>query len=280
MTKLVARRAAVALVFLGLFASVAIPQNKASLIATKEDFDRDMQLVPCKGSDRLDAVEKLFKSLGATDADISVVDLKGIKDLVVTKKGSGDEMIVVGAHYDKWSEGCGAIDNWTGIVAIAHIYASISKVETTKTFKFIAFDQEEKGLIGSDVFVRQVPKEARGSYCSMVNLDSFGFGYPQVMENTSNAKMVAAAREMWSEMKIDLSVASIPNADADSSSFLKGGIPAITFHGLNANWPKFLHSSNDKLANVNTESVFLGYRLVLPFVARLDRMSCDVFRKK
>lgn len=249
-------------------------------IATVEDIERDVDLVSCKSSDRLEAVRKLFRSMGASDDDIVIDDSRGTKNVIVTKKGASPETIVVGAHYDKVDEGCGAIDNWTGVVAIAHLYGTLRLVDTSKTFKFIAFDKEEKGLVGSHNFISGIAKADRASVCSMVNIDSFGFTLPWVMENTSDKPLVTIAKDVWKKMKLELISVPIANADADSSSFKNAGIPAITFTGLNANWRNYLHSSNDKLKNIKMDSVFAGYRLLLPFLIEIDKPACDAFRKK
>jgi Zn-dependent M28 family amino/carboxypeptidase len=264
---------------LGLILSATLAAQKPDL-ATEDDIKNDVALAPCKNSDRLAAAEKLFRDKGAADDDIKIVDAKKTKNLVVTIKGTGDGTIIVGAHYDKVSDGCGAIDNWTGIVDIANLYHTLRSLPTKKTFEFIAFDQEEEGLIGSGVFAGQIPKDQRTSICSMVNLDSFGLSNVQVLDNASMSKMTAGAKAFWKTEKLELASASISNADADSSSFVKVGIPAITFHGLNNDWQKYLHSSNDKLSNINVRSVFLGYRLILPYLAELDSDSCDVYRSK
>src|SRR4051794_39686824 len=79
-------------------------------ISTVEDIERDVKLVPCKSEERLEAVQKVFRAMGASDADITVDDKKGTKNVVVTKKGTTPETIIVGAHYDKVDDGCGAID--------------------------------------------------------------------------------------------------------------------------------------------------------------------------
>jgi len=249
-------------------------------ISTVEDIERDVDLVTCKSSDRLEAVQKLFRSMGATDADIAVDDSKGTKNVIVAKKGSSPETIVVGAHYDKVDAGCGAIDNWTGIVAIAHLYGTLRLLDTSKTFKFIAFDKEEKGLVGSHNFVSGIAKADRASVCSMVNIDSFGFTMPWIMENTSDKPLITTAKDLWKKMKLELTSVQIANADADSSSFRNAGIPAITFTGLSGDWQHYLHSSNDKLKNIKMDSVFAGYRLLLPFLIEIDKSACDAFRKK
>src|ERR1043166_2412111 len=139
-----------ALILLSLVLCLAVAAQKA-VLSTEDDIRADVALAPCKNSDRLAAAEKLFRDKGATDADIQIVEAKKTKNLVVTKKGTGDGTIIVGAHYDKVSDGCGVIDNCTGIVDIANLYHTLRSLPMKKTFEFIAFDREEEGLIGSGV---------------------------------------------------------------------------------------------------------------------------------
>jgi len=65
--------------------------------------------------------------------DISVSKLKNVENLVVTHKGTSDETIVIGAHYDFEERGCGAVDNWTGIVTIARLYRTTRQYAGDKT---------------------------------------------------------------------------------------------------------------------------------------------------
>lgn len=47
---------------------------------------------------------------------------------------------------------------------------------------------------------------------------------------------------------------------------------------MTEDWPTILHSPNDRAAAVKPESVYLGYRLALALVTRLDNMPCDASR--
>jgi Zn-dependent M28 family amino/carboxypeptidase len=185
---------------------------------------------------------------------------------------------VIGAHYDKVSDGCGAIDNWTGIVAMAHLYETIKNVPLQKTIIFVAFGKEEKGLIGSRAMVEAIPKEELAQYCAMINIDSLGLSAPQVLDNASSKKLRDLAADVAKEMKMPFSHASVENADSDSSSFTKKKIPAVTIHGLNNEWSSIIHSRNDQISKVNPVSVYLGYRLALALVTRLDASACAAYR--
>ena len=259
--------------------SASFAQTTKSESAAKEELAGELKAAPCKNSKRLEAARALFVTMGATDADISISKYGDVKDLVVTKKGKTDETVIVGAHYDKVEAGCGAIDNWTGVVTIANIYRAFRAIETEKTYLFVAFDREESGLFGSHAMAKAISKEERPKYCAMVNIDSLGMADPQVMDNTSTIKMRDAADAMAKELQIKLAHAVIADADADSSSFKDKGIPAITFHGLNSDWKRFLHTPNDKFQNINIDSVLKGYGFVALFITRIDTLGCSVFRK-
>lgn len=265
--------------FVAAFANVCLAQATSPSV-TEETIKADMEMHVCKNGDRLEAVKSLFKKRGATDEELKVETFNSVENLVVSKKGKTEETIIVGAHYDKVSEGCGAIDNWTGIVIIANIFANMRNMPTDKTIQFVAFGKEELGLVGSNAMAKSIPKEKRSQICSMINLDSFGFTYPQVLSNSSNSKMTKFAKELADEVKMPFSNASLGGAaDADSSSFLSKEIPAITFHGLSNRWTEYLHSSNDKLSNVNYKSVIVGYNFVGLYLTRVDAQPCSAFRK-
>lgn len=259
----------------------ASAQTVGIKFATEDEIKQDLKLAPCNNSERLEEVKKFFQKMGAAESEISAEKTKKVQNVIVTKKGKTSEIVIIGAHYDKVSDGCGAIDNWTGIVIIGNLYRTLRNAETEKTYVFIAFDKEEGGLHGSKAMAKSIPKESRPSYCSMVNVDSFGLSYPQVLENASSPKMTTAAKDLAAELKMPFSSASLSGlADSDSSSFKDKDIPAITFHGLSSSFQKYIHSSNDKVENINSSSVRLGYNFLFQYIKKIDSADCGVFRKK
>ena len=271
----------IALLFpLLLLVAVASQDSQQSPIdiSPQEQIKAEFKSVPCKNEDRLPAVRQLFENMGATPSDMSVEKYKNVENLVVRKQGGSQEMIVLGAHYDKVTEGCGAVDNWTGIVTLAHLYKTLRNVQIKKTILFIAFGKEEQGLLGSRAFVGAIDKDHVTQYCEMLNLDSFGLAKPQVADNMSSMKLESLAAEVAKQMKIPFSHASIEGANGDSTPFIWKKIPAITIHGLNDQWTSILHTSKDQPAEVDPHSVYLGYRLALAMLSRLDESPCDAYR--
>ena len=176
------------------------------------------------------------------------------------------------------SSGCGIIDNWSGIVILARLYKTIKDTTTQKNYIFVAFDKEESGLQGSSAMAKAIPKDKRVNYCSMINLDSFGLGYPVVLENASSPKMVKLAKEMGTELKVTVTPITVPGANSDSSSFKDKDIPAITLSALSGKWPEFMHTSKDKLENTLAPSVRVGYFFSLDLVNRVELGACGMFK--
>ena len=273
-------RASLLLALAMLSASLpAVAQDAASKVSTPEDIQADFASVPCDDKDRLAAVTALYERAGASASDITTDQHDNVVNLVVTKQGESSEKIVIGAHYDKTAEGCGAIDNWTGQVALTHLYRTLKDIPLKKTLVFVAFGREEKGLVGSSAMTRNIDKTQAADYCAMINIDSLGLGPPQVADNMSSRKLARFTGEVAKEMAIPFAHASIGRANSDSSAFVAKKIPAVTIHGLNKAWSTILHSKHDQAEKVNAASVYLGYRLALAMIVRLDASSCNAYRQ-
>lgn len=93
-------------------------------------------------------------------------------NIVVTKQGKSDKQIIVGAHYD----GDGTGDNGSGISLGLITAMKLFNVETEYTIKFIFFDAEEYGLIGSTAYANDMTQEEIDNTLYMINMDSLVCG--------------------------------------------------------------------------------------------------------
>ncbi len=256
------------------------PAAQSPRISTLEEISAEFDSVPCKDKDRLAAVKSLFEKMGAKPEEITVEKAGSAENVVVKIAGASatEEKVVIGAHFDKTADGCGAIDNWSGVVSIAHMYRTMKTLKPERTLIFVGFGEEEKGTIGSREMVAKIKKEEIASYCAMINIDSFGMAIPQAADNLSSKSLIDASANIAKEMGVQFAHANIQGG-SDSGPFLSKKIPAITLHGLTNDWPKVLHSSNDIAKNVNRQSVYIGYRLGLMLLAKVDGSACDAFRE-
>jgi len=77
------------------------------------------------------------------------------QNIVATKMGSGDGLIVVGAHMDTVRDSPGADDNTSAVVALLEVARLVAPMELGPTVVFAVFDMEEIGLHGARAFVEE-----------------------------------------------------------------------------------------------------------------------------
>ncbi len=250
-------------------------------MSTPEEIKSEFDTVPCKNSDRLKSVKALFEKMGAKPEEIGVEKARGVENVVIRKApvNGSMEKIVIGAHFDKTPDGCGAIDNWTGVVTMAHIYRAVKDLPLKKNVIFVAFGEEEKGLFGSSGMVGGIKKEQVAEYCAMINIDTLGMGVPATLDNVSSKTLIDYTVALAKEMNVPFGHYRLDGASSDSASFIKKKIPAVTIHSIIGDWRKILHSSNDQPSKINHESVYAGYRVALALLMRVDEADCQAFRE-
>jgi Zn-dependent M28 family amino/carboxypeptidase len=255
---------------------LSLAQQPTLSLSTQDEIASDFRAVPCKNAERITAAKALFEKMHAPE--ISVEKFKDVENVVVKIPGKTPETIVIGAHYDLVESGCGAVDNWTGIVTVAHLYRAIRQFAVDKTVLFVAFGKEEQGLIGSRAMAKAIEKNELKQYCAVINVDSFGMATPFALAGSSSNKLMKLTEAAAKEMQMPFSTIYIANADSDSTAFKDRGIPAVTLSGLSNQWQSVLHSKNDQSDKIIPLSVYLGYRLALAVWYRLERAPCDAYR--
>jgi Zn-dependent M28 family amino/carboxypeptidase len=129
-----------------------------------------------------DYIEQQFRGFGYATRDLSFrSDGVEVRNIDVERRGGarGDDIVVVGAHYDSVDGSPGANDNASGIAAmleLARIYASGSPAVT---LRFAAFVNEEPPFfmteeMGSVAYARAC-RERRERLVAMYALDTIGF---------------------------------------------------------------------------------------------------------
>lgn len=135
------------------------PNDRRLYIKSKlKEFDIPFSVIP------FDTI--LYRSNGKGDT------IRG-ENIIVTM-GSGKRKIVVGAHCDAVPGSPGANDNGGGVAVILELVRGMRDATLNHTFDFCFFDQEEAGLLGSAVYVRQ--RDQSYKHLAMINLDVEGTG--------------------------------------------------------------------------------------------------------
>ncbi|MEQ1885050.1 MAG: M28 family peptidase [Bryobacteraceae bacterium] len=238
----------------------------------RETVEKRLASYVTKNDQRGPAIRRLFEDAGCTDSNIEEKPVKGLKtpNVVCTSPGSLNSVVVVGAHFDLVEAGHGVADNWSGASLLPSLYEGFTKIPRRHTFRFVAFAGEERGLVGSRAYVKDIGK-AKDSVSAMVNMDTLGLGETEVWVSHADKKLMELMNLTASSVNLPVNGVNIEAVGStDSESFREKKIPAITIHSLTQATLRLLHSPQDRMEAINKNEYYKTYRLVLAYLAVLD----------
>jgi Iap family predicted aminopeptidase len=261
------------LTFLLAAGGLASAQTNISFgTVNKEVVLARIQDVPQKNTARQQRVKALFEEAGCgglvTEQKVKHSDYSNV---ICTLPGDTDETVIVGAHFDKVVRGTGAIDNWSGASLLASLYQSLAGTKRHHTFLFVAFCEEELGLVGSDFYASNMSKVDVARAEAMINLDTLGLSPTKVWVHRADKDLVAALAAVAHSLELPIGEMDVERVgSADSESFSGKRIPRITIHSLTAQTFPILHSNQDTLAQLHADDYYDTYRLVSGYLVYLD----------
>jgi hypothetical protein len=162
------------------------------------------------------------------------------RNFIAEKKGSSDDVVVLGAHYDSVDVGSGMDDNGSGIAVVLEAAKALKDAETPQTIRFIFFGAEEAGLFGSDYYVSQLSKDELGKIVVMMNYDSLIAGDNAYVYGNADAggKFRDEALAIAGEKELELITQPGENPEypagttgdwSDHAAFKNVGVPYMYF---------------------------------------------------
>jgi hypothetical protein len=221
---------------------------------------------------RSETLRQLFIEAGCPVERLTEPRVGGSKlpNIICRLPGESSAEVVVGAHYDKVWQGLGAVDNWSGTVLLTALYQSLATHPRKLTFVFAGFSDEEKGLVGSRSFVKDLSK-SEASVRAMVNIDSVGMTSPKVWATRSDPRLLQWAFAVAKAAKVPLTGVSVDQVgDFDPRPFKEKKIPVIDFHSLMPHNLDVLHTTKYGLAQIKPEDYAATYSLLAMLLAYLD----------
>lgn len=111
--------------------------------------------------------------------------------------GTTGDTYIVGGHFDTVADAPGADDNGSAVVGVLEAMRVLTQYPTKKALKFINFDLEEVGLVGSNRYVSNgigngevvagmIDFEMIGYYTEVPNTQSFPFGFNLLFPDAYN----------------------------------------------------------------------------------------------
>lgn len=228
------------------------------------DLDVDGVKLSERGSERGRAAGRAYITKRFTEAGLTVEEQcfnvragKGC-NVVGVLPGKSADVLVVSAHADSVNN-AGADDDGSGVAAMIEIANLVRSKAVNSTIHFVAFDLEEKGLIGSREYVKEQLKR-NIHMVGNFNLEMLGYeGDGQKVfhiidcQRPDSAEMVNYVRNITTTHFSDLSATTYCTNRSDHASFWDAGIPALVisqdFFGGDGN-PCY-HASCDKFNRIN-----------------------------
>ena len=203
---------------------------------------------------------------------------RGINLIAERPASPNAPIIIIGAHYDSVGN-AGADDNASGVAAMMTIAEKIAAENNQDiTYRFIAFDKEEKGLLGSKAYVNGIRDQdeidrIKGAFTlDMIGYDGNGDGAFHSVDcgRRDSMDLTEATLDAIETNNIPLNWVDACSKRSDHGSFWQAGIPAIVvsqnFFGGDANF--CYHQGCDTIDKINfdyvgniTDAMEMGIRL-------------------
>ena len=256
-----------------LFFAVAIacPAQTIKFNPVERAFvENVMANAPRKNDLRREAVRKSFEDLGCTTANLKVRGAK-LPNPECVLPGESKDQVIVGAHFDQTEGSRCVVDNWTGAAMLPLLYQSLKADKHKYTFRFLAFTDEEKGLVGSTAYASKMSKSDVESTMAMINLDSLGMTETKIWSSRADKTLIELTMKLRNAMKLKVEGVNVERVGStDPEPFRKRQIRTLTFHSVTQeNWP-VLHSQRDNEEALNLGNYYDSYRLVAAYLAYLD----------
>lgn len=195
-----------------------------------------------------------------------------------------DEVIVIGAHYDGHDISQSAADDGAGTAVLLEAARALAphKEALDRTVRFVAFAQEEMGLIGADHHAQTHQDEV---IPFMLNLDGAGRGNNGIFQLQGWSEATAFFKGLFKEMhETDIAVGDRLGLYSDMYPFAARGIPAATFVSQAPTSPGaprgFGHTYWDSLDKVAPKPIQVDASRVARLSLRLATMAELPLRRK
>jgi aminopeptidase-like protein len=225
-----------------------------------------------KNAEREAELKKMFEEAGCKTVEEEIVVRKDPPNITCTLPGTTNSLIIVGAHSDHAEVGAGAVDDWSGASLLPSLFQALNDSPRKHTFVFVGFADEEKGLVGSNFYVKHFPEDQLSEIKAVVNLECLGLGPTKVWAHIASPEMlddlVRVARSMHAGLE-GVDVGKVGNDD--TQAFRDKKLPVITIHSLTQEtWP-ILHSAKDNLTAIRPDDLYISYRVTAEYLAFIDK---------
>jgi hypothetical protein len=172
---------------------------------------------------------------------------------------NSDEIYIICAHYDSVSGSPGADDDGSGVAAVLASAYLLSQYEFNHTIRFVSFDGEEQGLLGSHEYAKESSQNG-DNIVGALNADMIGYAenptqasFIKIFENTPSEWITDFTEGVSQDYSDHIGLTVVPSGPAynsDHASFWTYNYEAIMYHEYKFN--PYYHSPQDIIENMDT----------------------------
>lgn len=237
----------------------------------RETIDERLRRLHPTDSEGEAELRKMFQEAGCKTIDEEVVVRNDPANVICTLPGDPNSLIIVGAHLDHVYEGTGAVDDWSGASLLPSLVQALNGSARKHTFVFVGFTDEEKGLVGSNFYVKHFPKHRLSTIKAMVNLQCLGLSPTKVWAHVADPGLLFDLTRVSRSMLADLQHSDVQEVgNDDTQAFRNEKLPVITIHSLTPETLPILHTAKDNLAAVHLDELYDSYRVIAAYLAYID----------
>lgn len=170
-----------------------------------------------------------------------------------------DEIVAIGAHLDSWELGTGALDNGANCALVVEVARAIKAagIKPRRTLRFLLWNGEEQGLLGSLAYVRAHRNEL-DKWVAYINFDAgtgpvTGYSLGGRRDIEAGVREVLQPVESWGMNQHTLDASS----GSDHVDFLLEGVPILLANQEEANYLPNYHATSDTFDKVDMRSLKL-----------------------
>lgn len=247
------------------------PDNDIDLKEIRYDIPEGERLL-CVNINIRDAIHIAEKGLCSAELMVEQEASKGFsQNVIVSFKGKTDEEIMVTAHYDSTHLSSGAYDNMTGCIALLYLAEILKTKQLERGVKLVWCGSEERGLLGSLEYCKKHHDELEHTRLN-INLDMLGSkmgGF--VAFSCANEQMLKLLEDFLSKNKY-CGTTRYGIRSSDSNSFLKYGVPAVSFARYAPSGAAQIHTRYDTPNVVSAKRISADMKIIEKFTEYISSL--------
>lgn len=171
-----------------------------------------------------------------------------------------DEFVVIGAHIDSWDLGTGAIDNGCSVVMLIDIARQMKRlnIKPKRTTRFILWNGEEQGMIGSWQYTRAHANELDG-HIMACSIDT-GCGRILGFFTNGREELIAPVNQALKQVQGlgPFEQLNVPLVGTDNYDFMMQGIGNLVANQAPVNYGPNYHAESDTFDKVDFNQLKLN----------------------